>query len=32
MLVTTAIENFCKKVFRTATGTHLLKSMYLERM
>lgn len=27
-----AIENFCKKVFRTATGTHLLKSMYLEKM
>lgn len=28
----TAIENACKKVFRTATGTRLLKSMYLEKM
>lgn len=27
-----SIENFCKKIFRTATGTHLLKSMYLEKM
>ena len=26
------IENTCDKVFRTATGTRLLKSMYLERM
>lgn len=26
----TSIENFCKTVFRTATGIHLLKSMYLE--
>ena len=24
-----AIENACEKVFHTATGTHLLKSMYL---
>lgn len=24
------IESTCEKVFRTATGTHLLKSMYLE--
>ena len=27
-----SIENFCNKIFRTATGTHLLKSMYLEKM
>ena len=26
-----AIENFCKKVFRTEAGTHLLKSMFLEK-
>lgn len=25
------IENFCKKVFRTEAGTHLLKSMFLEK-
>ena len=25
-----AIENFCRKVFRTEAGTHLLKSMFLE--
>ena len=24
-----AIENFCRKVFRTEAGTHLLKSMFL---
>ena len=24
-----AIENFCKEIFRTATGIRLLKSMYL---
>ena len=27
-----SIENFCNKIFRTTTGTHLLKSMYLEKM
>ena len=27
-----SIENFGNKVFHTATGTHLLKSMYLEKM
>ena len=26
-----AIENFCRKVFRTEAGTHLLKSMFLEK-
>lgn len=26
------IENACKNVFRTATGTHLLKNMYLENV
>lgn len=26
------IENACKNVFRTDTGTHLLKSMYLENI
>lgn len=26
------IENACKNIFRTATGTRLLKSMYLEKM
>ena len=27
-----SIENFCNKIFHTTTGTHLLKSMYLEKM
>ena len=27
-----SIENFCKKIFHTDTGTRLLKSMYLEKM
>ena len=27
-----SIENFCNKIFRTTTGAHLLKSMYLEKM
>ena len=27
-----SIEKSCNKIFRTATGTHLLKSMYLEKM
>ena len=27
-----AIENFCNKIFRTVTGTHLLKRIYLEKM
>ena len=26
-----AIENFCRKVFRTEAGTHLLKSMFPEK-
>ena len=27
-----SIENFCNKIFCTSTGTHLLKSMYLDKM